>query len=131
MSSAVITPANAPAARPEPKVTTLHDVTLTDNYAWLRDKSSPETLAYLNAENAFTEAFMAPTGALQKTLYDEMLSHIKETDESVPYLMKGFFYYTRTVAGLQYPIHCRRVATSPRFRRQPAGRDHPRRQQTR
>jgi oligopeptidase B len=104
-----------PVARPEPTVTTLHGVTLTDSYAWLRDKSSPETLAYLNAENAFTEAAMAPTAALQKRLYDEMLSHIKETDESVPYLMKGFFYYTRTVAGLQYPIHCRRVSTGPAF----------------
>jgi oligopeptidase B len=110
MSSAVISPAAAPAARPEPKSITLHGVTLTDDYAWLRDKSSPETLAYLNAENAYTDAFMAPTAALQKQLYDEMLSHIKETDESVPYPMKGFFYYTRTVAGLQYPIHCRRAA---------------------
>jgi len=107
--------AAAPIARPEPKSTTLHGVTLTDDYAWLRDKSSPETLAYLNAENAYTEAFMTPTAALQKRLYDEMLSHIKETDESVPYLMKGFFYYTRTIAGLQYPIHCRRVATRPSF----------------
>jgi oligopeptidase B len=104
-----------PVARPEPTVTTLHGTNLTDNYAWLRDKSSPETLAYLNAENAYTEAAMAPTEALQKQLYDEMLSHIKETDESVPYRMNGFFYYSRTVAGLQYPLHCRRVATGPTF----------------
>ena len=115
MSSAVISSVSAPVARPEPTVTTIHGVTLTDNYAWLRDKSSPETLAYLTAENAFTEAAMAPTAALQKRLYDEMLSHIKETDESVPYLMKGFFYYTRTVEGLQYPIHCRRIAAGPVF----------------
>ena len=115
MSSAVITPEVAPVAHAEPTVTTLHGVTLTDNYAWLRDKSSPETLAYLNAENAFTDASMAPTAALQTKLYDEMLSHIKETDESVPYPMKGFFYYTRSVAGLQYPIHCRRAATGPTF----------------
>ena len=107
--------ATAPIARPEPKYTTIHGVTLTDDYAWLRDKDSPETLAYLTAENAFTEAVMAPTAGIQKQLYDEMLSHIKETDESVPYLMKGFFYYTRTVAGLQYPIHCRRLATGPAF----------------
>ncbi|MBB5055396.1 oligopeptidase B [Granulicella aggregans] len=104
-----------PVARIEPTVTPLHGVDLTDNYAWLRDKSSPETLAYLNAENAYTEAAMAPTEALQKQLYDEMLSHIKETDESVPYRMNGFWYYSRTVAGLQYPLHCRRVATSPAF----------------
>jgi oligopeptidase B len=114
----VATPSQTPpVARREPLVTTIHGVTLTDDYAWLRDKSSPETLAYLNAENAFTEAAMAPTAALQKRLYDEMLSHIKETDESVPYRMNGFFYYTRTVAGLQYPIHCRRVATAAVFDR--------------
>jgi oligopeptidase B len=105
----------APTARPEPKTTTLHGVTLVDNYAWLRDKSSPETLAYLNAENAYTEAFMGPTAPLQKCLYDEMLSHIKETDESVPYRMNRWFYYTRTFAGLQYPIHCRRLAAGPVF----------------
>ena len=115
MSSVESTPVAAPVARPEPKVTNLHGVTLTDDYAWLRDKTSPETLAYLNAENAFTDAVMVPTFTLQKKLYDEMLSHIKETDESVPYLMKGFFYYTRTVAGQQYPIHCRRLATGPAF----------------
>jgi len=104
-----------PIARPEAKTVTLHGFTLVDHYAWLRDKSSPETLAYLNAENAYTEAFMAPTADLQRRLYDEMLSHIKETDESVPYRMNGFFYYTRTVAGLQYPIHCRRVAAGLLF----------------
>ena len=111
MSSVESTPVAAPVARPEPRVTNLHGVTLTDDYAWLRDKTSPETLAYLNAENAFTDAAMVSTFTLQKKLYDEMLSHIKETDESVPYLMKAFFYYTRTVAGQQYPIHCRRLAT--------------------
>ena len=113
-----VTPAQKvapPVARTEPTATTLHGVTLTDDYAWLRDKASPETLAYLNAENAYTDAAMAPTEALQKQLYEEMLSHIKETDESVPYRMNGFFYYSRTVAGLQYPLHCRRVATGPEF----------------
>ena len=115
--TAVATPSLSvpPVARIEPTVTHLHGVDLTDNYAWLRDKASPETLAYLNAENAYTDSVMAPTAALQKQLYDEMLSHIKETDESVPYRMNGFFYYSRTVTGLQYPLHCRRVATGPIF----------------
>jgi oligopeptidase B len=117
MTSAVTPASNVapPVARTEPTVTTLHGVTLTDNYAWLRDKASPETLAYLHAENAYTDSVMAPTEALQKQLYDEMLSHIKETDESVPYRMNGFWYYSRTVTGLQYPLHCRRVATGPVF----------------
>jgi oligopeptidase B len=52
---------------------------------------------------------------LQAKLYAEMLSHIKETDESVPYRDRGWFYYTRTVEGLQYPIHCRRLATGAKF----------------
>jgi oligopeptidase B len=107
--------ASPPVARKNPIPTSLHGTSLHDDYAWLRDKSSPETIAYLKAENAYTQSVMEPTGPLQKTLYDEMLSHIKETDESVPYLMKGWFYYTRTVAGSQYAIHCRRVSTGPRF----------------
>jgi oligopeptidase B len=104
-----------PAARRNPTPTTLHGTTLEDDYAWLRDKSSPEVLQYLEAENAYTTVIMAGTEALQKQLYAEMLSHIKETDESVPYPMKGWFYSTRTVEGLQYPIHCRRLATNGKF----------------
>jgi len=101
-----------PVARREPKPTTLHDVTLQDDYGWMRDKSSPETLAYLEAENAYTAAAMAPTADLQAKLYSEMLSHIKETDESIPYRLGGWFYSTRTLEGSQYPIHCRRQATN-------------------
>jgi oligopeptidase B len=79
----------------------------------MRDKDSPEVIAYLEAENAYTAAVMAPTAELQSTLYAEMLSHIKETDESVPYRLGDFFYTTRTVEGSQYPIHCRRPAADP------------------
>ena len=53
---------------------------------------------------------MKSTEELQAKLYAEMLSHIKETDESVPYRDRGWYYYTRTVEGSQYPIHCRRKA---------------------
>ena len=101
-----------PQARQEPTPTTLHGHRLEDNYRWMRDKSSPELLAYLEAENAYTASVMAPTEQLQAKLYTEMLSHIKETDVSVPYLNRGWYYYVRTVEGLQYPIHCRRLATS-------------------
>jgi oligopeptidase B len=100
-----------PAARREPTPATLHGITLQDDYRWMRDKESPEVLAYLEAENAWTAAAMAPTTDLQKKLYDEMLSHIRETDESVPYRMGSWFYSTRTVEGRQYAIHCRRAAT--------------------
>ena len=97
-----------PQARRAPHPTTLHGHTLTDDYAWMRDKSSPELLAHLAAENAYTAAVTEPTTALQADLYAEMLSHIKETDESVPVLDHGWLYSTRTVEGRQYPIHCRR-----------------------
>lgn len=99
-----------PVARRDPTLTTLHGQTLEDNYHWMRDKGSVEVTAYLEAENAYTAAVMKPTEELQAKLYAEMLSHIKETDESVPFLDCGWFYYTRTVEGSQYSIHCRRKA---------------------
>jgi oligopeptidase B len=106
--SAVLLP---PVARRQPKPTTIHGKTLQDDYAWMREKTSPELLAHLQAENAYTAAFMADTVETQKTLYAEMLSHIKETDVSVPVPDRGWFYFTRTVEGSQYPIHCRRKGT--------------------
>ena len=104
-----------PIARKEPTPTTLHGHTLEDDYRWMRDKSSAEVIAYLEAENAYTLAEMKPTEGLQAKLYAEMLSHIKETDESVPYRQRGWFYYVRTVEGSQYPIHCRRAAKGARY----------------
>jgi len=105
--------AQPPTARREPKPLTLHGTTLEDDYGWMRNKNSPEVIEYLEAENTYTDAVMRPTEALQAQLYSEMLSHIKETDESVPYRLGEWFYYTRTVEGSQYPFHCRRRATSP------------------
>ena len=105
--------AQPPIARRDPTSTVLHGVTLHDDFRWMRDKSSPELLAYLEAENAYTGTVMAPTAGLQTALYNEMLSHIQETDESVPYRFGDWFYSTRTVEGSQYPIHCRRRANSP------------------
>jgi oligopeptidase B len=97
-----------PIARREPASTTVHGHTLQDDYAWLRNKQSEEVTRYLEAENAYTEAWMEATKPLQETLYREMLSHIKETDESYPYEYGGYYYYSRTVEGSQYAIHCRR-----------------------
>jgi oligopeptidase B len=97
-----------PIARVDHTETTLHNHTLIDDYAWLREKTSPEVLAYLEAENAYTDAAMKPTEALQKTLYDEMVSHIKETDESVPFRDGEYLYYSRTEEAKQYPIYCRK-----------------------
>jgi len=63
--------------------------------------------AYLEAENAYAEAVMAPLTGLRDELYQEMLSHVKQTDVSVPYQNGNWWYYTRTEEGRQYPIHCR------------------------
>ncbi len=99
-----------PVARVERIETPLHDHILVDDYGWLREKTSPEVIAYLDAENTYTDAVMKPTEALQKTLYDEMVSHIKETDESVPYRDGAYFYYSRTEQSRQYGIYCRKKA---------------------
>lgn len=112
MTQSAITP---PTARQEPTQSILHGHTLEDNYRWMRDKDSPEVIAHLQAENQYTLSVMAPTTKLQEQLYAEMLSHIKETDVSVPYRDRGWFYYTRTIEGRQYPIHCRRRATGPQY----------------
>jgi oligopeptidase B len=112
MTQNLITP---PSARKESTPTTLHGHVLEDDYRWMRDKTSAEVISYLEAENAYTDSAMEPTKELQAKLYAEMLSHIKETDESVPYRNRGWFYYVRTVEGSQYPIHCRRLAIGARF----------------
>ena len=96
-----------PVARIAHKETPLHGVVLVDDYAWLRDKQNPEVTAYLEAENAYAEAVMAPLTGLRDELYQEMLSHVKQTDVSVPYQNGNWWYYTRTEEGRQYPIHCR------------------------
>jgi oligopeptidase B len=110
MSESLTSP--VPIARKEHKEVTLHGVTLADDYAWLRQKENPEVTAYLEAENAYAEAEMAPLKELQDELYREMLSHIKQTDVSVPYRDGAWWYYSRTEEGLQYGIHCRKRATA-------------------
>jgi oligopeptidase B len=97
-----------PVARVERRVHTLHGETRIDDYFWLRDRSDPEVIAYLEAENRYTGAVMGHTEALQEQLYQEMRGRIKETDLSVPERVDDYFYYTRTEAGGQYPIFCRR-----------------------
>ena len=106
MSSSIVV--QPPIARRLQTVNTFHGHRLTDDYAWLREKTSPEVIAFLEQENAYTSAVMKPTQELQAKLYDEMLSHIKETDVSVPFRDKDYFYYSRTEQGAQYPIYCRK-----------------------
>ncbi len=97
-----------PMTEKKSKTTKIHDYTTIDNYFWLREKSNPEVIKHLEAENAYTEAVMKPTAALQDKLYKEMVGHIKETDVTVPYRWGNYFYYSRTEQGKQYPINCRK-----------------------
>lgn len=97
-----------PVAKKVPSVTELHGQKVTDDYAWLKDKKNPDTIAYLEAENAYTETMTKPTEKLQAKLYKEYLSRIKETDLSVPYREGGYWYYSKTFEGKQYPTYCRK-----------------------
>jgi oligopeptidase B len=97
-----------PVAKKVEHVATMHGESRVDPYHWLRDKGNPEVIAHLEAENAYTHAVMKPTEPLQATLYAEMLGRIKQTDLSVPYLQRGYYYYSRTEEGKQYAIHCRK-----------------------
>ncbi len=97
-----------PIAKVDRVTQELHGVTLADDYAWMRDRESPEVLAYLEAENNHTEAAMAHTEELRETLYQEMVGRIQQTDLTVPARRGDYWYYTRTKEGQQYPIHCRK-----------------------
>ena len=97
-----------PMAEKKPKTTNIHGTTLVDDYFWLREKTNPAVMAHLQAEDAYAIATMKHTEALQQKLYNEMLSHIKQTDSNVPFRWGNYFYYTRTETGKQYPIFCRK-----------------------
>ncbi len=97
-----------PIARVVPKEIAVHDDTRIDNYFWLRDRTDPDVVAYLEAENRYTEELMAPAQALREKLYKEILGRIQETDLSVPVKRDEYFYYTRTEEGKAYSIHCRK-----------------------
>ena len=101
----------APVAARRPVENVVHGVKRCDDYAWLRDRDDPAVTAYLEAENAYATAAMAPYAAVEQRLYDEILSHVKQTDLSVPYRLGEHWYYSRTEEGRQYPIYARRRGT--------------------
>jgi oligopeptidase B len=113
-------PPTPPIAHKVHKETILHGIRLTDDYAWLRDKENPSVAAYLEAENAYAEAVMAPMAGLREELYNEMLSHIKQTDVSVPYRDGDWWYLSRTEEGLQYAIFCRKPKSASQPAAEPA-----------
>lgn len=100
------TPA-APIAAKRPTTRTFHGREFVDNYEWLRDKESPETIAHLEAENAYTAARTAHLDQLTEEIYHEVKGRVKETDMSVPSRRDGYWYYGRTVEGKNYGISCR------------------------
>ena len=97
----------APTAKRVPHERTFHGDTVIDEYHWLADKSDPDTVAYLRAENAHTEAATAGLAGLRETVFGEIKARTQETDLSVPMRKGGHWYYNRMVEGKQYGIHCR------------------------
>ena len=103
--------AAAPVAKVLPQRFEMHGHVRTDAYYWLKERENPEVIAYLEAENAYTEAAMAHTQELQETLYQEIVARIKEDDETVPYKNGEYWYHERWVEGGEYPLYCRHAGS--------------------
>jgi len=98
-----------PAAKQVPHERTYHGDTVVDEYAWLADKADPDTIAYLKAENAYTDAATAGLGSLRDQIFAEIKARTQESDLSVPVRKGDWWQYARTVEGQQYAVHCRRA----------------------
>ncbi|MBC3920227.1 S9 family peptidase [Undibacterium sp. CY18W] len=110
VSSALLVPPVPPIAKKVPWQETRHGEVVTDDYRWLQKKENPDVISYLNAENAYTEAMSADVKPLAEKLYGEIKGRMKEADLSVPVRRGNYYYYSRTEAGKQYPLSCRRHA---------------------
>jgi oligopeptidase B len=102
-------PNEPPQAKQVPSHRTYHGDTVTDEYAWLADRADPDTIAYLEAENAFTEAATAALAPLRDQIFAEIKARTQESDLSVPVRKGGWWHYSRTVEGQQYAVYCRRA----------------------
>jgi oligopeptidase B len=102
------TATSMPMADKKPVTLELHGDSRVDDYYWLRERENPEVISYLEAENNHTDKKLAPFKGLQGVLFDEMKSRIKEDDQSAPYRLGEYFYYTRYEEGDEYPIYARR-----------------------
>ena len=113
-----------PVAAQKPYIVTSPHGDRQDSYYWLRDDSrkSPELLKHLEAENAYTEAVLAPVKALRTQLFDELKGRIKPDDEAPAWPMRGFLYSSRYLAGKDYAVNVRRPAAG-RSPRSPCRRD--------
>ncbi|MEO3812971.1 S9 family peptidase [Sphaerisporangium sp. B11E5] len=101
-----------PVAKKVPAERTHHGDTVVDEYSWLTDKEDPDTIAYLEAENAYTQAVTGHLADLQEDIFQEIKGRTQETDLSVPTRKGGWWYYSRTEEGKQYGIQCRLPALS-------------------
>src|SRR6202142_1840529 len=101
-----------PAAGRIPAERSVHADTVLDEYAWLTAKDDQQVLDYLRAENAYADAEMEGQAGLRETIFAEIKERTQETDLSVPARKGGWWYYTRTVEGQQYGVHCRRAAAA-------------------
>lgn len=101
---------HAPSAPQRTHIITQHGQTRVDNFFWLRERESKDVIAYLEAENAYTDKTLAATASLQEALFQEMKGRMMEDDVTVPEFFgdRRFSYYARREAGMQYDIHCRR-----------------------
>jgi oligopeptidase B len=111
MKEPVFTTGGSLPPRPEKKPKTLtapNGEQRVDEYYWLNERDNPAVVAYLEAENQYAETILSPVATLRTTLFEEMRSRIKEDDNSVPYLNRGYWYYTRYEIGKEYPIYCRK-----------------------
>lgn len=97
----------APTAKTVPQERVHHGDRFVDEYEWLRDKDNPEVIAYLEAENAYTEARTAQLAPLREKIFDEIKSRTQETDLSVPTRLGEYWYYSRSYEGKQYGVQCR------------------------
>ena len=104
---------DAPIAGTEAHTETVNGVARQDPWFWLRDREDPRVMAYLEAENAWTDQWFAPLGPLRQRLYDEIVGRIQEDDQSVPYRDGDWLYFERTAAGKDYPVYARRRADDP------------------
>src|SRR5262245_20512169 len=101
-------PGPPPVAKRVPHKLEQHGDVRIDDFFWIKDKTNKDVLKYLDAENAYTKVVLKPTEPFQEALYKEFLSRIKQTDQDVPVKDRGYWYYSRTVEGKQYPIRCRK-----------------------
>ncbi|HTS18470.1 MAG TPA: S9 family peptidase [Verrucomicrobiae bacterium] len=101
-----------PVAKRIAHVTQIHGDTLVDDYYWLREKDNPDVLAYLRAEDAYTDKLLKPIEPFQQKIYEEMLARVQEPDDTVPYRDGDWFYFRRTEPGKQYPTYLRKRAST-------------------